>query len=68
MKKKIVAIIITLTLIIGSAVPIFAESACNDSLCPEECQICIEFQGISPTRGPGGGAGGPGWPPPPIIT
>jgi len=64
MKKKIIAMILTLILIIGSSVPVFAESVYDDRLYPEEFHVSIDFTGLSPTRGPIGG----GIIPPPGIT
>jgi len=63
MKKKIIAMILTLILIIGSSMVVYAESVYDDQLYPEEFHVSIELPGVSPTRGPIGG----GYIPPPLI-
>jgi len=65
MKKKLLAVIMTLVLVISFIVPVYAGSACEALPYPEEYQrqIVIEFLGVSMTRGPGGG----GQQPPPTT-
>jgi len=59
MKRKLLTIVVTLVLMIGSIVPVCAGPACETPLSPEEYQnqkqAIIEFIGFDIARGPGGG-------------
>jgi len=67
MRKKLLAAVVTLILLLGFVVPVYAGFVCETLPLPEECQkqTIIEFQNFSVTRGPVGGGGI--IPPPPIT-